>query len=149
MLWLIEILWMATIMKNWHYIGQTMPDSANSHWLQITFIVWDSIMVRLGWNFAFRSKMKIHLYLKQCLEAIRCFLKDLKACLMGSRHQIELIFYVAWCFNIPIFMSMCLRTKWSLKWGRWKPIKVILMLRSHLTSWNLGKSIDYHIWIPL
>jgi hypothetical protein len=24
-----------------------------------------------------------------------------------------------------------------------------LMLRSHLTSWNLGKSIDYHIWIPL
>ena len=44
MLWLIEILWMATIMKNWHYIGQTMPDSANSHWLQITFIVWDSIM---------------------------------------------------------------------------------------------------------
>jgi hypothetical protein len=24
-----------------------------------------------------------------------------------------------------------------------------LKLRSHLTSWNLGKSIDYHIWIPL
>ena len=72
-------------------------------------------MVQLGWNFAWRAKMKIQVYLKQCFEAIRghqrpfeavwiCrFWEYLKACLKGFQTSDWAYILCGWLFSRPSF----------------------------------------------
>jgi len=83
-------------------------------------------MVQLGWNFAWRAKMKIQVYLKQCFEAIRghqrpseaiwgrlnlSFLRIFKSLFEGVP-DIRLGLYFVW---LALFTS---QFSWACFWGQ-------------------------------